>query len=112
MSYPVCPCDDYQIPPPVNLPQLCQSYRVGDYVSFRQAVLTPLFQPAIPTPLPIEQTLSVNGVPVWRTGGAGDLAVMIAEWFAYIADVVSFYNERIANQDYLRTADLPESVKI
>jgi hypothetical protein len=112
MSYPVCPCDDYQIPPPVNLPQLSYiSYRVGDYVSFRQAVLTPLFQPAIPTPLPIEQTLSVNGVPVWRTDGAGDLAVMIAEWFAYIADVVSFYNERIANQDYLRTADLPESVK-
>ena len=44
MSYPVCPCDDDQIPPPVNLPQLSYiSYRVGDYVSFRQAVLTPLF---------------------------------------------------------------------
>ena len=55
--------------------------------------------------------MSVNGVPVWRTDGAGDLAVMIAEWFAYIADIITFYNERIANQDYLRTADLPESVK-
>jgi hypothetical protein len=27
-----------------------------------------------------------------------------------IADILTFYNERIANQDYLRTADLPESV--
>ena len=28
----------------------------------------------------------------------------------YIADILTFYNERIANQDYLRTADQPESV--
>jgi hypothetical protein len=112
MSYPVCPCDGDQIAPPVNLPELSYiSYRVGTYVTFRHAVLTPLFEPAVPMPLPIEQTLSVNGVPVWRTDGAGDLAVMIAEWFAYIADIITFYNERIANQDYLRTADLPESVK-
>ena len=32
------------------------------------------------------------------------------EWWAYLADVLTFYNERIANQAYLRTADLPESV--
>lgn len=111
MTYPVCPCDGEQIAPPVNLPELSYiSYRVGTYVTFRQAVLTPLFTPATPQPLPVEQTLSVNGVPVWRTDGAGDLAVMIAEWFAYIADIITFYNERVANQDYLRTADLPESV--
>ena len=52
----------------------------------------------------------MNGVPVWRTDGDGDLAVMIAEWFAYIADIVSFYNERIANEEYLRTAIMPGSV--
>lgn len=111
MTYPVCPCDGAAIAPPVNLPQLSHiSYRVGRYVDFRRAVLTPLLEPAVPAPLPVEQTLSVNGVPVWRTDGPGDLAVMIAEWFAYVADVLTFYNERIANQDYLRTADLPESV--
>ena len=70
----------------------------------------PDFRRAVLTPLAGETTLSVDGVPVWRTDGAGDLAVMIAEWFAYIADILTFYNERIANQDYLRTADLPESV--
>jgi hypothetical protein len=70
------------------------AYRVGTYASFRSAVLTPL----------------AGDTTVWRTDGQGDLAVMIAEWFAYIADILTFYNERIANQDYLRTADLPESV--
>ena len=34
----------------------------------------------------------------------------MVEWWAYLADILTFYNERIANQDYLRTADLPESV--
>ena len=111
MSYPVCPCDGDLPALPFNLPELSYiAYRVGNYVSFRQAVLTPLFTPATPMPLPVEQTLSVNGIPVWTTDGAGDLAVMVAEWFAYIADIIAFYNERIANQDYLRTASLPESV--
>jgi hypothetical protein len=111
MSYPVCPCDGAQLAASVNLPELSHiAYRIGTYIDFRQAVLTPLFIPATPQPLPVEQTLSVNGAPVWRTDGVGDLAVMIAEWFAYIADILTFYNERIANQDYLRTADLPESV--
>jgi hypothetical protein len=102
MSGAVCPCDAPAIAAPTNLPELSHiSYRVGTYASFRSAVLTPL---------PGEVTLSAGGKPVWRTDGQGDLAVMIAEWFAYIADILTFYNERIANQDYLRTADLPESV--
>ena len=112
MTFPVCPCDGRPIAAPINLPELSVHLLSGrrPTSSFRQAVLTPLFTPATPMPLPVEQTLSVNGVPVWRTDGAGDLAVMIAEWFAYIADILTFYNERIANQDYLRTAILPESV--
>jgi hypothetical protein len=111
MTYPVCPCDADVVPAPVNLPGLgAISYRVGTYASFRQAVLTPLFVPATPLPVSAEQSLSVAGKPVWTTDGAGDLAVMIAEWFAYVGDIIAFYNERIANQDYLRTASLPESV--
>jgi len=102
MTGTVCPCDDLQLPAPANLPELNYiSYRIGDYVSFRQAVLTPLAG---------EETLSINGQAVWRTDGVGDLAVMIAEWFAYVGDIVAFYNEQIANQDYLRTASLPQSV--
>jgi hypothetical protein len=111
MTFPVCHCDGAELPAPTNLPELnAIAYRIGDFVSFRQAVLTPLMQPATPQPLPLEQSLSVNGFPVWRTDGDGDLAVMIAEWFAYIADIVSFYNERIANEEYLRTAIAPGSV--
>lgn len=111
MTYPVCPCDGADIAPPANLPELTHiAYRTGTYANFRRALLTPLFTPALPAPLPVEQTLSVAGVPVWRTDGQGDLAVMIAEWFAYVADILCFYNEQIANQGYLRTSGRPDSV--
>jgi hypothetical protein len=110
-TFPICPCDGQTPPLPTNLPDLpAISYRAGDYVSFREAVLTPLTAPGNPAPVAVEQTLSVDGVPVWRTDGTGDLAVMIAEWFAYVGDVIAFYNERIANEAYLRTAVLPASV--
>ena len=110
-AFPICACDDHTLPPPSNLPGLpAISYRAGDYVSFRQAVLSPLLAAGNPAPTPVEQTLSVSGVPVWRGDGAGDLAVMIAEWFAYVGDVISFYNDRIANESLLRTAVLPASV--
>ena len=98
MTFPVCPCDDDTPAVPVNLPQQSHiDFRFGTYAEFRRAVLTPV---------PGEQSLSA-----WRTQGQGDLAVMMAEWFAYLGDILTFYDERIANQAYLRTADLDASVK-
>jgi hypothetical protein len=73
------------------------SYRVGDFVSFRHGLL-------LPVPGEIE-------LANWRPTAQGDLAVQMMEWWAYLADILTFYNDRIANQDYLRTADLPESVQ-
>jgi hypothetical protein len=70
---------------------------VGDYALFRHALL--------------RARAGETELTNWRPGASGDLAVQMVEWWAYLADILTFYNERIANQDYLRTADLPESVK-
>ena len=40
----------------------------------------------------------------------GDLGLQILEWWAYLGDVLTFYNERIANESYLRTATRQDSV--
>ena len=98
-TIPVCPCDGLAPPAPTNLPELLAiAYRVGTWASFRQAVLTPCWRrrpgPGASRTDP-RSTASRSGAPI----GAGDLAVMIAEWFAYIADILTFYNERIANED-------------
>jgi len=92
-----CPCENWPDPHAVsNRPGLeTIVYRVDDFAGFRRALLQS--QPG-------EQALSG-----WRPA-PGDLGLQILEWWAYLADILTFYNERVANEDYLRTAKLPASV--
>ncbi|HTT88805.1 MAG TPA: hypothetical protein VMF65_04565 [Acidimicrobiales bacterium] len=55
-------------------------------------------------PLPNEQSLAS-----WRPA-PGDLGLQMLEWWAYLGDVLTFYNERIANESYLGTAQVASSV--
>jgi hypothetical protein len=95
---PACPCGTVSFPEgicnPAGLPAI--DFRIGDFVAFRHRLLQSL---------PNETELSA-----WRPGAQGDLAVQMIEWWAYLADILTFYNERIANEAYLGTALLPESV--
>ena len=99
MSMP-CPCaqcascqDPRVISNPPGLAQV--SYRADDFAGFRQALLRHL---------PQEQAIAA-----WQPA-PGDLGLQVLEWWAYLGDVLTFYNERIANESYLRTAALPSSV--
>ena len=40
----------------------------------------------------------------WQPGAEGDLGVQLLEWWAYLADVLTFYNERALVEGLLRTA--------
>jgi hypothetical protein len=95
---PICPCGTLVHPAVMSTPPDLSviRYRAGDFLAFREALLRRLDG---------EQALRA-----WRPGANGDLGVQMLEWWAYVADVLTFYNERIANQDYLGTADLPESL--
>jgi hypothetical protein len=74
--------------PTANGPGLSQIlYRVGDYASFKHTMLQSL---ALRTGL--------------HTGETSDLSVAIVDAFATMSDVLTFYQERIANESYLRTA--------
>jgi len=71
-----------------NRPGLTQiSYRFGDHASFKGTMLADL---AAWTSLHI--------------GESSDFSVAIVDAFAAMADVLTFYQERIANESYLRTA--------
>jgi hypothetical protein len=78
---------------PPGLPAI--SDRVNDFTGFRQALLRPL---------PGEQ--AIGG---WRPV-PGDLGLQVLEWWAYVADVLTFYNERHANESYVRTATRSSSL--
>jgi hypothetical protein len=47
----------------------------------------------------------------WRGRGKDDLGLMLLEMWAYVCDVVSFYDEVIAHESYLRTARLRPSLR-
>lgn len=102
---PICPCENFEHPQVISNPpgRDTIAYRVGDYTTFRHALLLPLKD----TQGQPQETELQN----WNPSATGDLALQLVEWWAYLADILTFYNERIANQSYLRTADLPESVQ-
>jgi hypothetical protein len=93
-----CPCGEPQFPTvvcnPPGLPAI--AYRVGDYLAFRDRLLRP--------------AAGETQLTAWQPGAQGDLAVQLAEWWAYLADILTFYNERFANEAYLGTAMQSESV--
>jgi hypothetical protein len=47
----------------------------------------------------------------WRAREGDDLGIMLLEMWAYVLDILGFYDERIANETYLRTAVLPPSLR-
>ncbi|MDT7543559.1 MAG: hypothetical protein QOE33_3463 [Acidobacteriota bacterium] len=94
-----CPCEGFTHPKLISNPPGLEriAYRVGDYASFRHALLL--------------SRAGETELANWRPSARGDLALQLVEWWAYLADVLTFYNERVMSESFLGTAELPESVK-
>jgi hypothetical protein len=86
-----CPCDEPTTPHldiPAGLDALTRQLRA--FPEVRDALLR-----AVPSRPALAQ---------WRPGGERDLGMMWLEMWAYVSDVLGFYDERIANESYIRTA--------
>jgi predicted phage baseplate assembly protein len=83
-----------QIPTVIDNPpgQSAIAYRVGTHTLIKQAMLARLAA----ADLPALQAL--------RTRDDDDFAIALLDAWATVADVLTFYQERIANESYLRTA--------
>ena len=69
-------------------------YATKDYAGFRQAMLDQI-------PLRL---------PAWKDRSESDFGVVLIELFAYVADILSYYQDRVANEAYLSTAKQRRSV--
>jgi hypothetical protein len=69
-------------------------YVTKDYVGFRQGMLNQI-------PLLL---------PGWTDRSEADFGVVLIELFAYVSDILSYYQDRIANEAFLRTATQRRSV--
>lgn len=100
MNTDTCGCCEVAVATPIspfNRPGLSAIvFRVGTYASFRQAMLQD-----------ISRTQALSSL---QTRSDDDYAVTLFDMWATVADVLTFYQERIANEGYLRTARLRDSV--
>ncbi|HEV3311114.1 MAG TPA: hypothetical protein VG815_11425, partial [Chloroflexota bacterium] len=71
-------------------------YRIGTFPTFRAALLDLL-----------STTPELAGL---RTRESDDYSITLIELWSAVADILTFYQERIANEAYLRTATLRDSV--
>jgi len=96
-------CDDLPTPPSrANRPGLLEiRYRLGTYGTFMEQLIAQLTRPALPG----RPTLAALKT---RRPDDGTLALLDA--WSIVADVLTFYQERIANENYLRTATERRSV--
>jgi hypothetical protein len=97
----LCGCCTSEEPPvPVqidNRPGLSAvAFRIGTFGSFRQTLLGA-----------IAGTPELAGL---RTRLSDDYSVTLLELWAAVADILTFYQERLANEGFLRTAQLRDSV--
>lgn len=110
---------NYSPTPINNRPGLSQlTYRIGDYNSFRQRLLvaltTVLRSRAESSKSAATSALkeSPNDAPLstLTTRDTDDPAIALLDAWAVVADVLTFYQERIANEGFLRTATERRSV--
>jgi hypothetical protein len=76
-----------------NRPALSSiAYRAGRYSTFSASMLAALSDPAFPALAPL------------RTRDPGDFSIALLDAWAVALDILTFYQERFANEAYLRTA--------
>lgn len=94
-----CPCDVFDFPPKPDIP-------AGLDRLPRQLAGFPEYRLAMLRDIPLKPALRH-----WRAREGDDLGLMMLEWWAYVLDILGFYDERIANESYLRTAVRRESLR-
>jgi hypothetical protein len=88
------------LPELTNRPGLSAlNYRIGTYGTFREAMLRRLTLPVDPA-----QANAAYPLHALRTRETDDPAIALLDAWAIVGDVLTFYQERIANEAFLRTA--------
>lgn len=94
-----CPCDEINFPPPLVIPAGLSSLprQIAAFHEFRTAMLSVIGGKA--------------ALADWRARSSDDFGIMLLEMWAYVCDSISFYDEVIANESYLRTAQQRASLR-
>jgi len=108
-------CEGIQILTPqstVNRPGLSAlNYRVGTHGAFLETMKARLATMAVDVPSVDGQTIETyTSLRALTTRDAGDFSIALLDAWATVADVLTFYQERAANEGFLRTATERRSI--
>lgn len=105
-------CEDLPERDRTNRPGLpAIRYRLGTHGTFKEQLLAKITQPALPRPVATGGSAApVPTLEALKTRRDDDGAIALLDAWAMVADVLTFYQERIANENYLRTATERRSV--
>jgi len=99
--------------PTANRPGLdALAYRVGAHSSFLETMIARLSNLALELPAAdgSDETETIYPLQSLTTRQSSDPAIALLDGWATVADVLTFYQERIANEGYLRTATERRSI--
>ncbi len=85
-------------------------YRAGTHASFFETMQARLSNHVMGTPDRLHENSELRPLQALRTRSADDPAIAMLDAWATVADVLTFYQERIANEGYLRTATERRSI--
>ena len=111
-QYP-CLCDQFVHPAPLNIGAGLNKLprQVATFHEFRRALLKDI--KAEQVEIIDSNNVLVKIIPLadWRARDKDDFGIMLLEMWAYICDSLSFYDEVLANESYLRTSFLRPNLR-
>jgi hypothetical protein len=104
-------CEDAPgTPSHVNPPGLIElNYRIGTHPTLLDRMKSRIYRWEA-SPLDVPQALPARPLEALKTRAADDPAIALMDAWAVVGDVLTFYQERIANECFLRTAKERRSI--
>lgn len=108
-----CPCDQFVHPSPLHIGAGLDKLprQIGTFHEFRRALLRDINAETVEIFDSNNQLVNVIPLSHWRARGKDDFGVMLLEMWAYICDSLSFYDEVLANESYLKTSFLRPNLR-
>ena len=108
-----CICDRFEFPAPLNIDAGLDKLtrQMGTFSEFRRAMLHDILiteAEVIDNSNTLVKLFPLSG---WRARKKDDPGIMLLEMWAYICDCLSFYDEVLANESYIRTCDLKPDLR-
>ena len=111
-QYP-CLCDQFVHPNPLNIGAGLDKLprQIGTFHEFRRALLRDIKAEKVEIIDSSNVLVTVLPLANWRAREKDDFGIMLLEMWAYICDSLSFYDEVLANEAYLRTGFLRPNIR-